>query len=172
MPPKLAFEERSARRVPRPAAPRRSSASSSKAIWLVGWKPGFRKIGATRALQQVAGFSLSQAKEIVDRVLGGEKVRVGLLDNISLEPTIADLKEIGFEVRLREGTGGMAAYHVVPREDGWAVAAEGSQRATAVLETKAEAVSFARRLVRSATSGQLVIHGRDGRILQKHKYGK
>ncbi|MCG8592794.1 MAG: DUF2188 domain-containing protein [Kiloniellales bacterium] len=45
------------------------------------------------------------------------------------------------------------------------MAAEGSQRATAVLETKAEAVSFARRLVRSATSGQLVIHGRDGRIL-------
>lgn len=102
MPPKLAFEGRPARRMPRPAVSRRSSASSSKAIWLVGWKPGFRKIGATRALQQVAGYSLSQAKEAVDRVLDNEKVRIGLLDNIRLEPTVADLREIGFEVRLRD----------------------------------------------------------------------
>ena len=53
--------------------------------------------------------------------------------------------------------------HVVPAAGGWAVKSVG--RLGSLHDTKGDAIEHARRLARSAPSGQLVIHQRDGRIV-------
>ena len=59
--------------------------------------------------------------------------------------------------------------HVVPADDGWAVKGEG--RSSSVHATKGDAIEHARHLARSAASGQVVIHQRDGRIAEHATYG-
>lgn len=55
--------------------------------------------------------------------------------------------------------------HVVRNENGgWDVRAPGARRASAHTETQADAISRARDIVGNAGGGEVVIHGRDGRI--------
>lgn len=55
--------------------------------------------------------------------------------------------------------------HVVRNENGgWDVRAPGAQRVSAHTDTQAEAISRARNIVGNAGGGEVVIHGRDGRI--------
>lgn len=55
--------------------------------------------------------------------------------------------------------------HVVPNENGgWDVRAPDSQRASAHTDTQADAINRARDIVGNAGGGEVVIHGRDGRI--------
>jgi len=58
----------------------------------------------------------------------------------------------------------MAKRHVVSREGGWAVKAPNASRASSTHATQAEAIAAARQVVRNSGGGELVIHGRDGRI--------
>lgn len=60
--------------------------------------------------------------------------------------------------------------HVVPRNEGWVVRKEGSTRATSVHSTQREAVDAARKIAQHK-NGELVIHGRDGRIRDRDSYG-
>ena len=60
--------------------------------------------------------------------------------------------------------------HVVPRNDGWIVRKEGTSRPTSVHQTQRDAVEAARKIARNQ-SGELVIHGRDGRIRDRDSYG-
>lgn len=60
--------------------------------------------------------------------------------------------------------------HVVPRDGQWAVRREGSARDTKRFETQKEAIRAARRIARNQ-GGELVVHGRDGRIRQRSSYG-
>jgi Uncharacterized protein conserved in bacteria (DUF2188) len=59
--------------------------------------------------------------------------------------------------------------HVVPRNEGWVVRKEASTRATSVHSTQREAVEAARKIAKHQ-SGELVIHGRDGRIRDRDSY--
>lgn len=59
--------------------------------------------------------------------------------------------------------------HVVPRNDSWIVRKEGSSRPTSVHQTQRDAVAAARNIARNQ-SGELVIHGRDGRIRGRDSY--
>ena len=61
--------------------------------------------------------------------------------------------------------------HVVPNSTGgWAVQREHSERATAILPTKQQAVDRAREI--AANQGvELVIHTKDGRIQNKDSHG-
>lgn len=60
----------------------------------------------------------------------------------------------------------MTSRHVTPRGDGdWQVIAPGADRASAVTSTQAEAIDRARQIVHNRGGGEVVIHGRDGRIL-------
>ena len=61
-------------------------------------------------------------------------------------------------------------YHVVPRNDGWAVIASGNDRATACFDTQAEATSFARDKA-ITNSSELFIHGKNGQIRKRNSYG-
>lgn len=59
--------------------------------------------------------------------------------------------------------------HVIPLDDGWAVRGEGSSRATSVHKSQHEAIEAGREIARNR-SGQLVIHGRDGRVRERNSY--
>lgn len=55
--------------------------------------------------------------------------------------------------------------HVVPNSGGgWDVKKPGAKRAAAHTNTKAEAGARAKEIVRNAGGGEVVTHGRDGRI--------
>ena len=60
--------------------------------------------------------------------------------------------------------------HVVPRGDRWAVDREGSQRATSLHDTQAEAERAGRPLAR-ADEIEFFLHGRDGQIRERDSYG-
>lgn len=55
--------------------------------------------------------------------------------------------------------------HVTPHPDGgWQVTRPGADRAIARTDTQAEGIDRARALLGNDGGGELVIHGRDGRI--------
>lgn len=60
--------------------------------------------------------------------------------------------------------------YVQPHTDGWEVKKEGGKRASAVTDTKAEAVKIGREAARKENS-ELVIKGKAGTIQQKDSHG-
>lgn len=60
--------------------------------------------------------------------------------------------------------------HVVQRGEGWGALREGGARASRVYGTQAEAIEAARQMARDG-GGELLIHGRDGRIRARDSYG-
>jgi hypothetical protein len=60
-------------------------------------------------------------------------------------------------------------FHIYPSNGGWAVKKEGKREET--FSTQREAVTAAREIVKNQSAGQLVIHGRDGRIRDHETYG-
>lgn len=79
------------------------------------------------------------------------------------------VKSLSASVRNREATNG-ENFHVVPRVDGWVVRREGRSRPTSIHSSQREAIEEARKIAKKI-SGQLVIHGRDGRIRERDSYG-
>ena len=61
--------------------------------------------------------------------------------------------------------------HVVLQRDIWLVRREDANRAMSVHKTQRDAVDVARKIAR-AQKGQLVIHGRNGRVRQRNIYGR
>ena len=64
----------------------------------------------------------------------------------------------------------MANQHVVRRESGWAVKGEGNKRDTSHHDKQTDAIDAARAIAKSQ-GGEVVIHGRDGKIRDKDSYG-
>lgn len=63
--------------------------------------------------------------------------------------------------------------HVVPATGGgWKVIKEGGGRASAHVKTKSEATARAREIVGRLGSGEVVIHGRDGRVKTSQTVGR
>ena len=60
--------------------------------------------------------------------------------------------------------------HVVPHDDAWAVRGEGNSRVTSVHDSQQEAIDVAREIARNQ-GGELIIHGRDGRIRRRDSSG-
>ncbi|MDD6134063.1 MAG: DUF2188 domain-containing protein [Selenomonadaceae bacterium] len=65
----------------------------------------------------------------------------------------------------------MPNQHVVPHGNGWAVKGEGNSRATAITNTKQEAIDRAREIAQNQGT-ELVIHNRNGQISQKDSHGR
>ena len=65
-----------------------------------------------------------------------------------------------------------AVYHVTGTRGNWRVTREGAQRASAVTQTKADAVERARELAKAQDLGQVKIHGMDGQIQREYTYGQ
>lgn len=71
-----------------------------------------------------------------------------------------------------KSSGGRKSYHVAKNSDGvWKVKGAGSSRASSTHPTQKAAQEAATRLAKSQTKGQVVIHGRDGKIRTEHTYG-
>ena len=60
--------------------------------------------------------------------------------------------------------------HVTPRDEGWAVEREGSERASSLHDTQAEAEAAGRATARREQV-EFYLHGRDGRIRERDSYG-
>ncbi|MBN2213981.1 MAG: DUF2188 domain-containing protein [Bacteroidales bacterium] len=60
--------------------------------------------------------------------------------------------------------------HVVKHPDGWAVKGAGNERATIVVSTQCDAISFAKKIAKNQNS-EMFIHGRNGRIRERNSYG-
>src|SRR5262245_8494620 len=56
------------------------------------------------------------------------------------------------------------SFFVVPQSSAWALREEGSARALRVFKTQREAVEAARKLINASNGGDIVVHGRNGRI--------
>ncbi|RPI16330.1 MAG: DUF2188 domain-containing protein [Ignavibacteriae bacterium] len=61
--------------------------------------------------------------------------------------------------------------HIVPLGNGWGVKSEGSSKFTIITSTKNQAISAGKLLAKSQKS-ELVIHGKDGKIMDKDSYSK
>ncbi|MDD6699327.1 MAG: DUF2188 domain-containing protein [Veillonellaceae bacterium] len=64
----------------------------------------------------------------------------------------------------------MPNQHVTKRDNGWAVKAEGSKKATVIKKTQAEAIAVAREISRNQKT-ELFIHGTDGKIRARDSHG-
>lgn len=60
--------------------------------------------------------------------------------------------------------------HVIPSSGKWSVRKEGEERASRVFGSRSDAISFAKERAKDV-SGEIIIHGRDGRIRDRHSYG-
>lgn len=60
--------------------------------------------------------------------------------------------------------------HVVPHDEGWATRREGAQRVGSIHSTQADATQAARGTA-IRERGEVVIHGRSGRIRDANSYG-
>lgn len=64
----------------------------------------------------------------------------------------------------------MSNQHVVPRDGEWAVKGEGNGRDTSRHGKQSDAIDAARDIAINQ-GGEVVIHGRDGKIRDKDSYG-
>ena len=63
--------------------------------------------------------------------------------------------------------------HVVPaKQGGWNTKSSGASRAGSHHKTKADALDRAKEQAKNAPLGQVVVHGKDGKIQTEHTYGK
>lgn len=60
--------------------------------------------------------------------------------------------------------------HIVQRDSGWGTLREGGRRATQVFDTQAQAIRAGRQMAREG-QGEILIHGRDGRIRARDSHG-
>lgn len=67
--------------------------------------------------------------------------------------------------------GNRTVYHVVPDANSWKVTLEGSGATEILVDDKDNAVAQARELAKSAPLGQVIVHGRDGKIQDEFTYG-
>ncbi len=71
-----------------------------------------------------------------------------------------------------KNSGGRKSYHVTKSSgSGWKVKGAGSSRASSTHSTQKAAQKAGTRLAKSQAKGQVVIHGRDGKIRTEHTYG-
>jgi hypothetical protein len=61
---------------------------------------------------------------------------------------------------------------VSPRDDGWAVTKPGSERASAVLPTQAEAISRGKKILANDGGGELRVRGKNGQVREQNTVPK
>ena len=66
----------------------------------------------------------------------------------------------------------VAAYHLLPKDDGWTVRLEGSDEDLSVHGTKNEALDAARGVAQAHEPSRLVVHKADGTIQTSYNYGE
>ena len=72
----------------------------------------------------------------------------------------------------KKSSSGRKSYHVTKNSSGgWNVKGAGSKKASSAHNTQKAAQKAATKLAKGQSKGQVVIHGRDGKIRTEHTYG-
>jgi len=137
--------------------------------------------GLKRIDETVEGVSDTQ-KQYTQQIEG---IFENVLERFGV-PTRAEVKELSGKVNALSAkvdalvkvldkngaavTAERTTFHVVPREDGWAITKEGAARATSLHDTKNEAVDAGRELAKEQVPSTLVIHKKDGTIQDTNSY--
>lgn len=68
-----------------------------------GWEPGMRKIPFIELLKEKAGLSLSEAKNLKDRLVdNGEVITLNVEDNIVAKDIVERATELKVKARIEE----------------------------------------------------------------------
>ncbi len=141
---------------------------SDVSISITGWRPGFRKVSATRLLSGLCGYRLSHAKRTVDRILEGERVRIGLPMAVRPRVILQELEAIGLAAKLDAAP---VLLEVKPADPhGWLITSGKRSGVNQRFPTKIEATRVARQIARDHPAGRLRIFGRDNRLQVEHSY--
>jgi hypothetical protein len=77
-------------------------------------------------------------------------------------------KRLGSVVARNARSSSSGRYHVIPSHTAkWNVVSEGSVKPVKTFTTKDQAVSFAKQVAVARHAGEVIIHGVDGRILNR-----
>lgn len=60
--------------------------------------------------------------------------------------------------------GSRTVLHIIPQKGRWSIKAEGSEKAHKILDTKKEAIRYARSAISSRFTRNLIVHNKDGKI--------
>jgi ribosomal protein L7/L12 len=71
-------------------------------VRITGWREGLEKISHTKALQQMAGLSLADAKAVTDAVLEGQSRSVRLPSAALASELAAQLRNLGAEATVED----------------------------------------------------------------------
>lgn len=113
------------------------------------------------------GYGLAEAKRLADRILEGREVDLDLPNTVDLAEAAREIHTLGAKVASVAARTVERRYRVLPKTGGWAVKRQGASRATRIFANKAEAVAFARALVRNRPSSELIIYRKDGSIAER-----
>lgn len=79
-------------------------------------------------------------------------------------------RRLGNDV-AKKAKGSIGKYHIIPAQiDKWSVVAEGNVKPVKAFSTQRDAVVFAKGIVASALTGEVSIHGMDGKTLSRISY--
>jgi len=65
------------------------------AVYITGWRPGFKKVEHTKSIQRATGLSLSEAKAITDDVLAGRSRTVTVDTQAGADALALELDVLG-----------------------------------------------------------------------------
>jgi len=70
-------------------------------VEITGWRQGLKKVSLTEALHNHAGLGLAAAKDVTDRVLAGESVKVSVQSLEAAETLSTRLESLGALSRVQ-----------------------------------------------------------------------
>ncbi len=112
------------------------------------------------------------AKEMLRNSGGGELTVKGADGKIRKNDTVPSATDSYPPIDQERAPARGDSYHVVSHAGGkWSVRKTGEGRASRVFDTRSDAISFARSVAKD-TCGEIIIHGRDGRIRETSSYGR
>lgn len=86
--------------------------------------------------------------------------------------TISSSKRAAVGKKLKETSSKCERVHVIPQMGRWSIKAERSDKATKILNTKREAIKFARSAITGRFTRNVVVHNRDGTISSTISVGR
>ena len=111
------------------------------------------------AIKSAISIAKNQKSDVVIHGRNGK-----IIDKDSYGPDPCPLRVHGYLVSKK-------SIHVVSRSaEGWAIRKTGDSRASLTFDKQSDAVSYARSIAASS-QGEVIVHGRDGRIRERDSYG-
>ena len=146
---------------PAPDEPHGQEFFGGERVFIHGWRNGFNKVEATKLLRGYCGYSLKNAKDLVDQILSDDLVAIQLPSFIDTKVFKEKLRIIGAVIvpKYKHKT-----YHIVPRAELWVVIASQAKRPTRSFENRKKAIEFARQKFKERAIGELLVHGRNGSV--------